>query len=208
MAHDRSAPYEEAASRGVDLWAAHDVHLIFHAGDRHPMELVGQGTHYWVAPLDSSSWLVAWLPQGVEQTQARTPRLTWLPDSSAAFLVPYIERGVEALERGVSTNPADFGRRRDLGYFLFLSGSPARALPKFETALRQVGDDPEIRLYLGMCRAELGDAAAARADLVRALELAQEQEDSRLARLIESRLAPPETSSEAPPGTGAGAEGR
>ncbi len=190
MAHDRSAPFEEATARGVDLWAAHDVHLIFGPGARHPLELVGKRVPFYAAALGSGHWLIAWLPQGLEPTAARTPRLAWLPDSSAAFLDTYVDEGVAALDKAVALEPGDFAAERDLGYFLFLRGDAAAALRHFEAARDRIGDDPELRLYLGSCRAELGDSSGAHRDLARALELAEEQGDVRLARLIRSALEP------------------
>lgn len=187
MAHDRSASFEYGRERGVDLWAAHDVHFLHRAGSPHPLLLIARRTAFWAAELDSGEYLLAMLPQGIASARARMPGLNLVAGASDEFLAPYVARSVTALRESLSARDDD-ARRRELAYFLLLDGRGREALAEYDRILARTPDDPEMLLQASHPRAELGEVAAARAGLERALALARDRGDQSLAGRIEHRL--------------------
>jgi tetratricopeptide (TPR) repeat protein len=187
MAHDRSASFAYGRERGVDLWAAHDVHFLFRAGSTHPLNLIARRTAFWAAPTAPGEFLLAMFPLGADHARARFPRLAWQPGTSDAFLVPYFDTSVAAL-RDTLARRDDDARRRDLAWFLLLGGRFAEALAEYERVLARAPDDPEMLLQAGEARAQLGRIAEARADWERGLALARTRGDLALAGRLEHRL--------------------
>jgi len=79
MAHGKQATWEYARERGVDLWAHDDVHLLWRSDDPRLWRRVGglyrkeRERHF--AAVDEAHYVLAWLPQGLEQARRRFPGL-------------------------------------------------------------------------------------------------------------------------------------
>ncbi len=79
MGHGKAASLDYARQKGVDLWAVHPVHLLWKPGDPglqyHLEPWFEAGTEVHFAHLGEDYYLLAYLPQGVEQARRRFPRL-------------------------------------------------------------------------------------------------------------------------------------
>jgi len=89
-AHGKYASLGQAQESGVDLWALHPTMLLFEAAEPGFQELLAssqaQGQEFGIAEIEPGLFLVAWLPQGLAETQARWPKLglqstlRWAPE--------------------------------------------------------------------------------------------------------------------------------
>jgi arabinofuranosyltransferase len=90
MAHDRYATPDYARLRGVEIWAADNVHLVMHEADPLMWRLVqdtrASGQPYQFTPLGDGHYLVGALLQGEAWSRARLGKLDfeWL----GAFQLP------------------------------------------------------------------------------------------------------------------------
>jgi len=88
MAHDRRASPELARRRGVDLWAADFVHLLWNPADPGFTRLVAQANQerasVWAASTEDGRFLLVSPLQGIGVTRHRFPRLEFLPVSDAS----------------------------------------------------------------------------------------------------------------------------
>jgi hypothetical protein len=79
MGHGKAASLDYARERGVDLWAVHPVHLLWKPGDPglqyHLEPWFEADTEVHFAHVGEGFYILAWLPQGVEQARRRFPRL-------------------------------------------------------------------------------------------------------------------------------------
>jgi len=79
MAHGKYARFDEARARGVELWASDHVHLLLDVTQPGFVEQVASLAQsrgeLFLARVDLRRYLVARLPQGLERTNARFPRL-------------------------------------------------------------------------------------------------------------------------------------
>ena len=187
MAHDRSASFEDARARGVDLWAADAVHFLWRIGAPHAIELAARGVAFYAADVGPGEDLLVMLPRGLERTAARFPRLHFQLGESDEFLVRWFDRGTLALRDSLRRRDDD-GVRRDLAYLLMMRGRAADALAEYTRVLARTPDDPGQLLDASECQEELGRHAEARAGLERALALATMRGDEALSRRIQLRL--------------------
>ncbi len=78
-AHGKSATWDYARESGVDLWVEESAHLLWGSDNprlwRQLDSLYGKERERHFAMVDDSHYLVAWLPQGIEQARLRFPRL-------------------------------------------------------------------------------------------------------------------------------------
>jgi aldehyde dehydrogenase (NAD+) len=79
MAHGKYATWDYARARGVDLWAADNVHLLWRRDDprllRTLLDLYRRQRKHHFAEVGEGQVLVAWLAQGLEDARRRFPAL-------------------------------------------------------------------------------------------------------------------------------------
>ncbi len=164
MAHGKRANLAYGRAAGVELWAAHPAHFLWHAADLQFLRMfwshASEGDSFYVAPVDSGWWLAANLPQGAEQAARRFPRLAFLPRGPQALNA--VLRDAEGiLENRLSRAPDDFESTRSLAYLYRSTGDFARALPLARTLTLRSPDDPESWAMLAVCQLRTGDGTAA-----------------------------------------------
>lgn len=78
-AHGKSATWDYARERGVDLWAEDHVHLLWRSDDprfrRRLYGLYQKERERYFAAVDDTHTVLGWFPQGIEQARLRFPRL-------------------------------------------------------------------------------------------------------------------------------------
>jgi arabinofuranosyltransferase len=135
MAHDRQATIEYAAASGVDLWSRNPVHLLFPVADDGLLFEInaarGSGEPFYFADAGNGEYIVARLPQGLDRTAPRFPKLTFRATSDDAACVAFIDVVIDARKRQVAANPSSREARISLGRALSARGRDDEALPVF-----------------------------------------------------------------------------
>ena len=166
MAHDRHATLEYAASSGVDFWTEHPVHLLASIVDdtlvwRLEAARASAAAVYF-ADTGNGDYLVAELPQGLDATSLRFPRLAFHAASDDAAYAALLDAVIDARRRQLVSNPSARDARLALGCALAARGRDDDAFPIFQ-ALADVNDaDGWYNLGTILARRrEFAEAAAA-----------------------------------------------
>ncbi len=188
MAHDRSATIEYGRARGVDLWAAHDVHFLWPVTSPQPLVLGLRQFPFHAAEVAPDTFLLALLPQGLDRASARFPALSFVDGALPDFLNRYAARGLAALGDSVRAHPGDDALHREFATFLFLDGDLEPALAEYLRVLARQPEDCEALLNLNICRAMLGRTEDARAGFVHAIAIARARGNEPFALRMERYL--------------------
>lgn len=166
MAHDRHATFDYAASSGVDLWTDHPVNLLMRLDDDNLIWRLdaarSSGTQVYFADLGKGEYLVARLPQGIDKTAPRFPKLTFHAASDDAGYTALLDAAIEVRKRLVAAHPAAREARVSLGSALSARGRDDEALPIFRALADE--NDAEGWYNLGTIlarRGAFGEAADA-----------------------------------------------
>ena len=141
MAHDRHATFEYATSSGVDLWTEHPVHLLMRLDDDNLVWTVEaartSGEPVYFADVGFGEYLVARLPQGIERSAPRFPKLTFRAASDDASYALLLDAAIAARQATLAANPSSREARVSLGAALSTRGREDEALEIF----RALADD-------------------------------------------------------------------
>ena len=141
MAHDRHATFEYAETSGVDLWAEHPVHLLMRLDDDNLIGTVdtarASGEPVYFADVGDGEYLVARLPQGIEKTAPRFPKLTFRAARNDAEYAALLDAAIGTRQLAMTANPSSREARVSLGAALSARGRDDEALRIF----RALADD-------------------------------------------------------------------
>ena len=84
-----------------------------------------------------------------------------------------IDRAMALAQKAKAAIPGEPQFSDTLGWIYYQRGLYARAVDLLKESARQLRDDPLIQYHLGMAQLKLGDAAAGRQSLERALRLSR-----------------------------------
>ncbi len=136
MAHDRHATLAYARTAGVDLWTEHPVHLLNRVDDENLVwrlqEARTTGVALYFADVSDGDYIVAELPQGLEKTAPRFPRLAFRPASEDAAYFAVLDAVIAARRRRLEAVPDDRDAESALGSALSARGLDDEALPVFQ----------------------------------------------------------------------------
>lgn len=189
MAHDRRATVSYAASRGVDLWAGDDVHLIGTLTSLHFLESVREaalrGGTLHVAEFAPGEFVMAILPGGITGAARRMPALHFRPAADAAFARALMARSLatwrDSLQH-IARTPASWSAAALLQF----DGRFIRA--RAVLAALGVSAPPDLDLWRQIARAAGADSLQRRTLLERARALARRQGDAALEMRIAESL--------------------
>jgi arabinofuranosyltransferase len=143
MAHDRHATLDYAERAGVDLWSEHPVHLLTRVDDDNLVwrleQARAEGSPVYFADAGEGDFAIARLPQGIERTAARFPRLTFHAAADEGAYAALLDAVIEAQRAAVAREPRARDRRLSLGSALTARGRVDEALPIFR-GLAEEGD--------------------------------------------------------------------
>ncbi len=166
MAHDRHATFEYAAASGVDLWTEHPVYLLTRLVDDNLIWRLeaarASGAPVFFADVGEGEYLVARLPQGIDEAAPRFPMLSFHAATDDAAFMALLDAAIEAHRREVAAHPTARGARVSLGSALSARGRDDLALPIFRALADE--NDAEGWYNLGTILARRGafdDAADA-----------------------------------------------
>ncbi|MEM7585298.1 MAG: tetratricopeptide repeat protein, partial [Acidobacteriota bacterium] len=168
LAHDKRATLEYARRRGTDLWAVHQVHLLWNVEELELHELLAAnaGPRLYYSGTSQGLLLVR-LPQGVHDTRIQLPGLELRPLDAAARAA----LADEAIAR-LQSAPADDSRtRHQLARLLDLRGRSREALAAFQQLLSVDPADPGALRAAARLAARAGDPTAAARLYERLIEL-------------------------------------
>lgn len=153
IAHDVHATTEYAADAGVDVWAAHDVHLLFAQSDPdvfraaiRAAELPASAVRY--VKFDPDHLFVGIFPDG-DRPSARIARLEWRPLTALLADTDYVRRFKSSVSDRLADQPDDAPTHHLLGLVNMQLGDPGAAEQNFRTALRLDPDAREPAFDLG-----------------------------------------------------------
>ena len=166
MAHDRHATLDYAAASGVDLWTEHPVTLLTRLDDDNLIWRLeaarASGAPVYFADVGEGEYLVARLPQGIDKTAPRFPKLTFHAATGDAGYMALLDAAIEARKLEVASHPSAREARVSLGSALSARGRDDEALPIFRALADE--NDAEGWYNLGTIlarRGAFGDAADA-----------------------------------------------
>jgi len=163
MAHDRHATVAYATASGVDLWTEHPVHLLVGVGDDGLVGMIENsrltGTAVYFADAGGGEYIVAELPQGLEKTAARFPKLVFHAATDQPAYMELLDAVIADRRRQLALDPTSRDRRVSLGSVLASRGRDDEAISIF----RVLADahDAEGWYNLGTVMARQGDLNAA-----------------------------------------------
>jgi len=163
MAHDRHATFEYATESGVDLWSQHPVHLLYRLDDDALIwgldAARGSGESLYFADAGNGDYLVARLPQGIDKTAPRFPKLTFHEARDDAAYLAFLDAAIDARRLKVAANPSARDARVSLGSTLSARGRDEEALPIFRALADE--NDAEGWYNLGTILARRAEYASA-----------------------------------------------
>jgi hypothetical protein len=125
MAHDRYATIEYATSAGVDIWPLDDDELIWSPGDFGFLFMIDQARRHEadsvLGDVGKGRVLLARLPQGLEKTREKFPRVRFLPVNDPA-VDTWIREGTDAFRHRAAERPDDPHAQETLAQVLLLAG--------------------------------------------------------------------------------------
>lgn len=143
MAHDRHATLDYAVASGVDLWTEHPVHLLTRIDDDNLVwrlqEARASGAPVYFADAGAGDYVVAQLPQGIDKTALRFPKLAFHAATDDAAYAALLDAVIADRRLQLAPNPAVRDVRVSLGSALAARGRDDEALPIFR-ALADVND--------------------------------------------------------------------
>jgi arabinofuranosyltransferase len=164
MAHDRHATLDYAAASGVDFWTEHPVHLLTRVDDDNLVwrltEARATGEPVYFADLGNGDVLVARLPQGIDKTAPRFPKLALKAAADDAGYAALLDAVIDAHRREVASHPSAREARVSLGSALSARGRDDEALPIFRALADENDPDGWYNLGTILARREEFDAAA------------------------------------------------
>lgn len=164
IAHEVHATLDYAANSGVDLWAAHSVHLLFPPTDHdvfraaiRASELPRSDVRY--VRIEPNQLLVALFPNGGQPSE-EVAYLNWKPLPALLTDPQYLRDLVDDLSDQVTKQPSDADAHHLLGVVYLRLGDSAVAERCFRTALELDPNDQETTfdlasLYLNTGRPDL-----------------------------------------------------
>lgn len=191
MAHNRGVSLADARAYGVELWAAHVIHFLHPFDDPRFIDLVARRQPFYVAETGPDEYLAVMLPQGLEHTAARFPRLHLEPGGAPEVVTRYTQRAIAKLQAALHAHPDDLAAQKRLAAFLFFAGDAKGALAEYEKVLERQPTHPDSILNAAFCRRFLKRPDEARAGLLAALPRVRAEGDAGLAARIEQALAQP-----------------
>ncbi len=193
IAHDKLATPEYIQARGVDLWSVEGVHSMCHVTSPCMMLAIREAiTHdlpSFAAEVGDGYYLLAWLPQGVEQARRRMPALQFHPLIDPAFVDTFLTKAVAAFQDSLRKRPDDPKLKTELAYRLLIRKDFPPALRLYQELTRQIPDDDLIWENLAVCREKLGDLDGAIEAAQRDLAVAQAHRDPERMRDFEETVA-------------------
>jgi hypothetical protein len=109
MAHDKHATLEYATQAGVDFWALDDVHSLWALSDEMLPRYLAMarrgGGEIWIADVGDDEILLGALPQGLEATARRFPKLRYENVKDDAVYAGLLARISAARQDGPARGP-------------------------------------------------------------------------------------------------------
>ena len=194
MAHDKDATIEYARDRGVDLWTYDPVHLLMSVHARRMLvairDALVEGKDGWVAPLSDTEYVLCRLPQGRAASEARMPKLRFVPVTDTAFVATWSAHALGPFTAAVARDSSDFQSRGQLAFLQMMRRDYASAAANYALVVAAAPQSPEALEYLGVCRYRAGDAPGSLAALEVSAAQYQKAGDLAAAARVESeRLA-------------------
>jgi hypothetical protein len=163
LAHDRHATLEYAAASAVDFWSEHPVHLLMRIDDGNLLwrleDARATGAPVYFADVGGGDYLVAKLPQGLDKTSLRFPRLAFHAATEDVAYEALLDAVIEAHRRELASHPSGREARVSLGSALSARGREEEALAVFRTLADE--NDVEGWYNLGTILARRGAVDAA-----------------------------------------------
>jgi hypothetical protein len=190
VGHGKYATMEYARDRGVDLWSEDPVSLVTPAGSNRLEEAIRRAqegsSDSYAADVGSGDFLFAVLPQGIEASRQRMPRLELQPVGDPTIARSYVTHYLPEFLSTVGQGRMTPGRVQRVGEIAILAGEHASAARIFEVATRVWPETWEFSWMLAMCLKAIGDSNGATASLDRASSILRQSGDSAgAARLLE-----------------------
>ena len=193
MAHDKDATPEYIQQRGVDLWPAEGVHSMCHVTSTCLLlavrEAITAGAPFYGAELSDGYYLVVLLPQGLERSQQRMPRLEFHPLNEPQFVDAFLAQSIAAFKDSLRIRPNDQDLRTGLAYRLLIDKDFPAAQALYQELTQVSPDDDMLWDNLSVCREKLGDLDGAIAAAERGLAAAQANRNPDRALYFEHALA-------------------
>lgn len=175
VAHGKLATIDYARARGVDLWAADPILLVCPAGTNRLEEAIrqsqaGQGDSY-AADLGGGDFLFCMLPQGLERTRRRLPRVALRPAGDPSIAASYVRSFLPEFLTYVRERRVTPGRVQRLGEIAVLAGDLGSAARIYEAAIQTWPGNWQFHWMLAITRRQSGDDSRAEEPLRAAMSL-------------------------------------
>src|SRR5262249_40270473 len=133
-----------------------------------------RGSTAYAAYVGDGDYLLAELPQGLERTQRRMPRLEFRPVGDPAMAADYADRAIAAWRDSLRRDPANDGAARALAYMLIAVGQDGEALALLRAVATRAPDEEDVWENMAVALERQGDRAGAQHALEHALAIATE----------------------------------